>query len=82
MSAVDYGWTMDESYANYGSTVDILAPGDFILSIDATTDDKFIYNSGTSMAAPHVAGLVLYYMSVEGISGTDAITKRIFGDGN
>lgn len=31
------------------------------------------------MATPHVAGPVLYCMSVEGILGTDTITKRILG---
>ena len=43
-------------YSNYGTWIDIAAPGDAILS---TTPDN-TYNSfyGTSMAAPHVTGLV------------------------
>jgi subtilisin family serine protease len=42
------------SYSNYGSAVDLTAPGTRIFS----TDNKggYIRMSGTSMAAPHVAG--------------------------
>ncbi|CEJ92372.1 hypothetical protein VHEMI08028 [[Torrubiella] hemipterigena] len=77
VSSIQYGWSMDENYANYGTAVDILAPGDSIFSADYVADDKYVNLDGTSMVAPHVASLVLYYMSVEGISGTDALTKRI-----
>lgn len=43
------------SFSNYGKCVDILAPGDAIVS--AIPQARYAYMSGTSMAAPMVAGV-------------------------
>jgi hypothetical protein len=46
------------SFSNYGEqTVHIAAPGSSIAS--TTRNDSYVYMSGTSMAAPQVAGVVL-----------------------
>ena len=43
------------SWSNYGEALDFMAPGVHILS---TYPSGYAYMSGTSMAAPHVAGMV------------------------
>jgi len=50
-------------YSNYGSCVDILAPGSFIVSAAPTSDTDKKPQSGTSMACPHVAGAAAILLS-------------------
>ncbi len=50
------------SWANYGSCVDWFAPGASITSASHTSDNAITTISGTSMAAPHTAGVVALYL--------------------
>lgn len=58
--------TDDRAYfSNYGKCTDIFAPGLNILS--TWVGSKYAVNtiSGTSMASPHIAGLLAYYVSLQ-----------------
>ncbi|XVV06248.1 S8 family peptidase [Actinosynnema sp. CA-248983] len=50
------------SYSNYGSILDIFAPGSSITSAWHTGDTATNTISGTSMATPHVAGAAARYL--------------------
>ncbi len=50
------------SYSNYGSVLDIFAPGSSITSSWSTSDTATNTISGTSMATPHVAGVIARYL--------------------
>ena len=66
------------SYSNYGMWVDVAAPGDAIFS--TYSGGGYRYQSGTSMAAPHVAGLAGLLAS-QGYGNT-AIRSRICATGD
>ncbi|HVL38452.1 MAG TPA: S8 family peptidase, partial [Fimbriimonadaceae bacterium] len=66
------------SYSNYGSWVDVAAPGSSILS--TTRGGGYGYMSGTSMATPHVAGQAALVWSHYGAStSVSMIRQRIEG---
>ncbi|KAF2743612.1 oryzin precursor [Sporormia fimetaria CBS 119925] len=66
------------SGSNYGPAVDIFAAGTGILSawIGSDTDTRSL--TGTSMAAPHVAGLVSYIRGLEGPMSAEKTKERLY----
>ncbi|KAJ8118783.1 hypothetical protein OPT61_g310 [Boeremia exigua] len=61
-------------WSNYGSLVDVLAPGANITSL--SNDGGIAMHDGTSMATPHVVGLAAYLLGLEG-GGTRGLCERI-----
>jgi oryzin len=64
--------------SNYGEAVDIFAAGTNIVSASQLSDSGTTSKTGTSMASPHVAGLVSYIRGLEGPSTAKDIKARIY----
>jgi cerevisin len=65
------------AFTNYGPCVQVFAPGVNIRSSLNTSDDAYGIMSGSSMAAPHVAGLAAYFWSINGSLSLSDITSMI-----
>ncbi|KAF2825133.1 subtilisin-like protease-like protein [Ophiobolus disseminans] len=65
------------SGSNYGDAVDIWAAGTKILSTYPTSENATARLTGTSMASPHVAGLVSYLRGLEGASSAADVKARV-----
>lgn len=68
------------SFSNYGTRVNISAPGENILTLSMNSLDRpdytkfsYDYESGTSMSAPHVSALLAQQL----VNGTSITTKQV-----
>jgi len=68
------------SFSNYGSCLDIFAPGVSITSSTNTSDISTASWSGTSMASPHVAGAAALYLSANSSATPAQVESALEGN--
>jgi len=83
-SAITVGATTNTdaraSYSNFGSCLDIFAPGSSITSAWYTSNTATNTISGTSMASPHVAGAAALYLQGSPSASPATVTNALTGN--
>ncbi|MFG2554156.1 S8 family serine peptidase [Streptomyces sp. NPDC048581] len=65
------------SFSNYGSVLDLFAPGSSITSASNASDSGTATYSGTSMASPHVAGAAAVYLGENPSASPSAVASAL-----
>lgn len=68
------------SFSDFGGCVDVFAPGTGILSTWRTSDRATAVLSGTSMAAPHVTGVVARFLQRQPGASVGQVRAALFSD--
>jgi len=83
-SAITVGATTSSdaraSYSNFGSCLDLFAPGSSITSAWYTSNTALSTISGTSMASPHVAGAAALYLEGAPTASPATVTNAIISN--
>lgn len=80
---VGASYDLDERalYSNFGSCLDLFAPGHSITSLSHANDVDSRVMSGTSMAAPHVAGVAALYLQTHPNASSAEVASSLVGSG-
>lgn len=68
------------SFSNKGDCLNIWAPGSSIVGASITSNVALKTLSGTSMAAPHVAGTLAQIMQLKGCDNINTIIEKLYTD--
>jgi hypothetical protein len=69
------------SFSNYGTCLDIYAPGSNITSAGYSSDTGTATMSGTSMASPHVAGVAALYLGANPSATPQQVRDALVNNG-